>query len=250
MPIRSVCLQEAPAGAEEEADPNPEPDSASARAAAQRKYICVCLCDTSRRAAGGLAAGMGRRICCLSHHCSPGGCNLCACPLKIHTHRTLAHRTQDAGEAFFANSFGHCLWRHLGVKLCRLALLLPLLLLLLLLRADSLFGKTRFMWPLARNSNNKSHSKWPWLLCDATDAQPTYQPILRPSTVSDSLSCSSPFKRADFQQPKQTLEVCKVSLVHPLTWLRFLVSPFVLVSHFLRFKLWLDFGLGLGLGLG
>lgn len=164
------------------------------------------------------------------------------------------HTAQDAGEAFFANSFGHCLWRHLGVKLCRLALLLPLLLLLLLLRADSLFGKTRFMWPLARNSNNKSHSKWPWLLCDATDAclprpsQPTYQPILCPSSVSDSLSCSSPFKRADFQQPKQTLEVCKVSLVHPLTWLRFLVSPFVLVSHFLRFKLWLDFGLGLGLG--
>lgn len=80
------------------------------------------------------------------------------------------HTAQDAGEAFFANSFGHCLWRHLGVKLCRLALLLPLLLLLLLLRADSLFGKTRFMWPLARNSNNKSHSKWPWMLCDATDA--------------------------------------------------------------------------------
>lgn len=76
------------------------------------------------------------------------------------------HTAQDAGEAFFANSFGHCLWRHLGVKLCRLVLLL----LLLLLRADSLFGKTRFMWPLARNSNNKSHSKWPWLLCDATDA--------------------------------------------------------------------------------
>lgn len=82
-------------------------------------------------------------------------------------------------------------------------------------------------------------------------AQPTYQPpILCPSPVPDLLSCSSPFKRADFQQPKQTLEVCKVSLVHPLTWLRFLVSPFVLVSHFLRFKLWLDFGLGLGLGLG
>lgn len=50
MPIRSVCLQEAPAGEEEEQDP--EPDPASARAAAQRKYICVCLCDTSRRAAG------------------------------------------------------------------------------------------------------------------------------------------------------------------------------------------------------
>lgn len=185
----------------------------------------------------------------MSHHCSPGGCNLCACPLKIHTHRTLAQTAQDAGEAFFANSFGHCLWRHLAVKLS--------LALLLLLRADSLFGKTRFMWPLARNSNNKSHSKWPWMLRDATDAcQPACQPAppslpisppsYAPPLVPDLLSCSSPFKRADFQQPKQTLEVCKVSLVHPLTWLRFLVSPFVLVSHFLRFKLWLDFGLGLG----
>lgn len=53
MPVRSVCLQEAPAGAEEEEEPDPEPDPVSARAAAQRKYICVCLCDTSRRAAGG-----------------------------------------------------------------------------------------------------------------------------------------------------------------------------------------------------
>lgn len=86
----------------------------------------------------------------------------------------------------------------------------------------------------------------------ASQPRPAYlsAPILCPSPVPDLLSCSSPFKRADFQQPKQTLEVCKVSLVHPLTWLRFLVSPFVLVSHFLRFKLWLDFGLGLGLGLG
>lgn len=90
-------------------------------------------------------------------------------PLKnSHTpHTRTPHTAQDVGKAFFANSFGHCLWRHLGVKLSRLALLL-----LLLLRADSLFGKTRFMWPLARNSNNKSHSKWPWMLRVATDACP------------------------------------------------------------------------------
>lgn len=52
--------------------------------------------------------------------------------------------------------------------------------------------------------------------------------------------------RSDFWQPKQTLEVKLALSRHRLGC----VFQFVLVSHFVLFKLWLDFGLGLGFRLG
>lgn len=55
-------------------------------------FVSVCVIHQGELRAGGWWVRDGR-ICCLSHHCSPGGCNLCACPLKIHTHRTRRWRS-------------------------------------------------------------------------------------------------------------------------------------------------------------
>lgn len=82
-----------------------------------RKYICVCLCDTSSGACGTCGRGSGVRAGeeLLEPSLLTWWLQFMCVPLKnSHTTHTHTH----AGTAIFANSFGHCLWRHLGVKLC------------------------------------------------------------------------------------------------------------------------------------